>query len=165
MKKIIYTLGYGKWGCPVRMQKMIAALHSAEVNLLVDIRQSATASNPGNSGNDRYGPRDWHVQAGTGIKPILATNGIRYQWISELGNPQKKDPAMAILRDHIQDQDGGWPVHRGLELLKALFGAEENSICLMCACKGPHEACHRSVVAAAFAESLEEEIGIVNLSK
>ena len=118
----------------------------------------------GIQGQDNYKAKDWHLQIQGGLDHSLTVHGIAYHWLSELGNPQKKDPAMAILKKHLDDPTKSWPVHRGLELLEDIFWKNKNSVCLMCACKGPHDHCHRSVIATAFAKRQQREIEIVNLS-
>ena len=58
-------------------------------------------------------------RARPGSPGLLAEAGIAYTWLAELGNPQRHDRSMAVLRDHLEDTAGDWPVHRGLERLAA----------------------------------------------
>jgi uncharacterized protein (DUF488 family) len=91
--------------------------------------------------------------------------GIRYTWLVELGNPQKVDPAMAILREQLKFRDNIWPVQRGLALLNELVRVESNRCCLLCAC-AEFESCHRKVVAEAFCERyFEGKLTIEDLSR
>jgi uncharacterized protein (DUF488 family) len=144
----LLTLGYGRWPAKTRGPRLVEALKRARVELLVDIRHSPCASNLDPA--HHYGPRDWHVRpASAGIVTFLRQAGIEYRWLVELGNPQKTDPGMAVLREHLADPDGGWPVHRGLAELRRLVVDERRRCCLLCACE-KYEGCHRKVVAEAF---------------
>ena len=147
-----FTAGYGRWDAKSRWDRLVSALLDARVGLLVDVRHSPCASNrdPGH----HYGPRDWHVQAdGRGIAAKLREVGIGYLWLVELGNPQKTDPRMAVLREHLADPAGGWPVHRGLELLRGLVADRGVRPCLLCAC-AEYESCHRKLIAEALRDRL-----------
>ena len=144
----LLTLGYGRWPAKVRGPRLADALKRARVDLLVDIRHSTCASNLDPA--HHYGPRDWHVRpGGAGIVTLLRDAGIDYRWLVELGNPQKTDPEMTVLREHLSDPEGGWPVHRGLAELRGLVVDEGRRCCLLCACE-KYEGCHRKVVAEAF---------------
>jgi hypothetical protein len=97
-----------------------------------------------------YGPKPWSLQAGNaGIVGLLAAANIAYEWQSELGNPQRQDHSMAVLRDHIQDIHGDWPVHRGLKRLADQLKTGSDVIALLCACEDG-QACHRRVVSEAL---------------
>jgi hypothetical protein len=147
------TIGYGRWTVKERWPRLVAALHRAEVELLVDIRHSPCASqlDPAH----HYGPRDWNLQDGhRGIVPQLEAVGIDYLWLVELGNPQKQDHAMTILREHLMEKSGIWPVHRGLSLLKKLVIDERRRCCLLCAC-AKYNQCHRKLIAEAFQSCCE----------
>ena len=144
----LFTLGYGRWPAKVRGPRLVDALRRARVGVLVDIRHSPCASSLDPA--HHYGPRDWHIRpAGAGIVTLLRGAGVGYLWLVELGNPQKTDPEMEVLRAHLSDPGGGWPVHRGLEQLRRLVVDERRRCCLMCACE-KYEGCHRRVVAEAF---------------
>jgi hypothetical protein len=144
----LLTLGYGRWPAKIRGARLVEALKRARVELLVDIRHSPCASNL--DPDHHYGPRDWHVQpAGAGVVTLLGDAGVDYLWLVELGNPQKTDHRMEVLRAHLSDSGGGWPVHRGLEVLRQLVLGDRRRCCLMCACE-KYEGCHRKVVAEAF---------------
>jgi uncharacterized protein (DUF488 family) len=146
----LLTVGYGRWPAKVRGPRLVEALRRSGVELLVDVRHSPCASNVDPA--HHYGPRDWHLQAGhAGIVALLHDAGIGYLWLVELGNPQKSVPGITVLRRHLSEPDAGWPVHRGLELLRRLVVDERKRCCLMCACE-PYESCHRKVVAEAFRE-------------
>lgn len=94
--------------------------------------------------------QSWHLQPGqNGILSLMAKEGIEYVWLVELGNPQKRDPAMAIFREHLQSRAGHWPAERGLNLLRQLVQEGQKVCCLMCACSDV-EGCHRKVVAEEF---------------
>ena len=90
----LYTIGYGRWPAPQRVHRMIQALQVAAVSTLVDIRHSRCSANTDPRSN--YGPKEWNLQMDRrGIAHHLAQTGLAYLWLVELGNPQKKDPAMA----------------------------------------------------------------------
>lgn len=144
----IYTAGYGRWPAADRWNQLVRALQKAEVDLLVDIRHSACASQlePDNT----YGPRDWHVrQDHQGITSRLRDVGIGYLWAVELGNPQKTDPAMTILREHLAEPHGEWPIHRGLDLVSGIIRSRGSRCCLLCACSS-FARCHRKLVVEAL---------------
>lgn len=147
----LLTVGYGKWPTKTRWLALVAALRRARVATLVDIRHSpcSSSSDPQSS----YGPRPWHLGAEPGIDALLRDEGIEYRWLVELGNPQKTDPRMRVMRAHLADRRGHWPVHRGLDVLRTLVVDAGERCCLMCACKS-YEACHRKLVAEAFRERL-----------
>jgi hypothetical protein len=143
------------------MHELLRRLVSAGVTLLIDTRHSPCASQlePAH----HYGPRDWHLQPGaSGIVSALALRGIDYLWLVELGNPQKTDPSMKVLREHLATDDSRWPVHRGLQILKDTL-QRTGPCALLCAC-ADHRICHRTVIAeAAHARFLELAITVDHL--
>jgi uncharacterized protein (DUF488 family) len=142
----LFTIGYSYWPTAKRMDSLIASLKSAGVRLLIDTRHSPCASQitPGGT----YGPHEWNLQAGPhGLAHRLAEEGIDYRWLVELGNPQKNDPAMTILRAHLASRDDQWPVNRGLTLLAEIL-RKTGPCALLCAC-ADYRHCHRTVVAEA----------------
>jgi uncharacterized protein (DUF488 family) len=149
----LYTLGSGRWPPHLRLPCMVQTLSEAGVRLLVDVRHSPCASSldPASS----YGPRDWNLQAGgRGIAHHLEGRGIGYLWLVELGNPQKNDPHMTVLRAHlaagdVNPADEAWPVNRGLRRLRDLVRDVGNRCCLLCACRD-YETCHRRLIAEAL---------------
>jgi hypothetical protein len=146
----LWTVGYGAWPAAVRAERLVAALARRGVSRLVDVRLSPCAAAV--EARRPYGPRPWNLQdAGAGIVGLLAPAGIAYDWIVELGNPQRQDPAMAILRAHLADPGGDWPVHRGLDRLAALVRAPGDVVALLCAC-ATARTCHRTLIARALAE-------------
>jgi len=146
----LLTVGYGRWSAKSRWQRLVSALRSASVQLLVDIRLSPCSSNL--DPTHHYGPRRWHVQGqGQGIADGLREAGIDYLWLVELGNPQKNDAEMQVLKEHLADTSREWPVHRGLKLLHRLAAEERRRCCLMCACKD-YGSCHRRVIAERLVE-------------
>jgi uncharacterized protein (DUF488 family) len=151
---LLFTVGYGYWPPARRISAMIDVLRAANVKVLVDTRHSPCASQPYSTGI--YGPRAWHLQAGgTGIESELRNAGIEYRWLMELGNPQKNDPRMTILRAQLESADLRWPVNRGLLLLKELFLSNSCLVALMCAC-AQADRCHRTLVAEAAAQRFPE---------
>jgi uncharacterized protein (DUF488 family) len=147
----LLTIGYGSWAPAERWPRLLESLREARVEVLVDVRHSPCSSQLDPS--HRYGPRDWHVQPeGAGIAAGLQAAGIEYRWLVELGNPQKTDPEMRVLREHLRDPSGGWPVQRGLAELRGLVLEARRRCCLLCAC-GDVERCHRKLVAEAFLEA------------
>lgn len=144
----LWLAGYGAWPTSSRAAGLVEALRSAGVALLVDVRHSPCASDP--TPGRPYGPRPWNLQAGPGgIVGLLAEGGIAYEWIVELGNPQRRDPTMAVLRCQIDDPAGGWPVHRGLNRLAERVRSDGGPVALLCACQDGRT-CHRTVVAEAL---------------
>ncbi|MFL5339807.1 MAG: DUF488 family protein [Gemmataceae bacterium] len=157
---ILYTIGYGLWPPAKRRAGLLGSLQQAGVRLLIDTRHSPCASqlDPANS----YGPRDWHLQADGGIAAQLANHGIDYRWLVELGNPQKTDPAMAVLLAHLNSRNERWPINRGVALLAKILG-ETGPCALLCAC-ADYRQCHRTVVAEAARERFPElDIEIAHL--
>lgn len=145
----LYTTGYQEWNPQQRMARLLECLKSSRIEVLADIRHSACSSSldPLNT----YGPRAWHVQAGDqSIDHLLSLNGVKYVWLVELGNPQKNDPEMVILRRQIESTDLMWPVNRGLGLLRELVSSGAK-VCLLCAC-ADYEHCHRKLIAESLLE-------------
>jgi hypothetical protein len=146
----LWTVGYGAWPAPTRAERLVEALVSRGVTRLVDVRLSPAASDP--SPGRPYGPKPWNLQAGgAGIAGLLAPVGIAYEWLVELGNPQRQDPEMAILRAHLADPDGDWPVHRGLARLADRVREPGEVVALLCACSDART-CHRTAVARALGD-------------
>src|SRR3954447_10295614 len=99
--RLLWIVGSGGWPTSVRARRLVAALSERGVTRLVDVRLNPCASGvrPG-----QYGPKPWTLQAGeAGIVGLMGSAGIVYEWMAELGNPQRHDPAMAVLREHIAD--------------------------------------------------------------
>jgi uncharacterized protein (DUF488 family) len=141
----LWLVGYGAWPASNRAARLVEALRSREVTHLVDVRLNPCASDP--VVGRPYGPKAWNLQAGhEGLAGLLEAVGISYTWLVELGNPQRQDPAMKVLRAHLADPVGGWPVHRGLERLAAMARDEGETYALLCAC-GDGRTCHRTLIA------------------
>jgi uncharacterized protein (DUF488 family) len=160
----INTIGYGYWPTGNRLPRLLATLQEAEINLLIDIRHSPCPSSL--KPQSHYGPRDWHLRhGGQGIDEHLHHVGIEYHWLVELGNPQKNDPDMAILRAHLAQPDRPWPVNRGLALLHQLVREDGKQCCLLCACKN-YDACHRKLIVEALSQRyFQGRLPILELSK
>ncbi len=146
----IWTVGYGKWPVKSRAERLVAALKANGITRVVDTRLNPCASDP--TPGRPYGPKPWNLQEGrNGIVGLLNDAGIAYEWIAELGNPQRQDPEMTILRSHLADAEGGWPVHRGLDRLAGIVSRADQRVALLCACDDPAK-CHRTVIALALAD-------------
>lgn len=146
----LWTVGYNAWPAAGRATRLVEALVERGINRLVDVRLSPCAADP--EPGRRYGPKPWNLQAGpAGIAALVGAAGIGYDWLVELGNPQRQDRQKAVLLAHLADPAGGWPVHRGLERLAAIVRDEANRAALLCACGDP-AICHRTVVARALAD-------------
>lgn len=146
----LWSVGYGAWSAPVRAERLVAILGRRGVTRLIDVRLSPCAASP--EPLRPYGPRPWNLQAPpAGIVTLLAPAGIAYEWIVELGNPQRQDPAMTILRAHLADPGGGWPVHRGLDRLAGRVRESGAVVALLCACAAART-CHRTLIAGALSE-------------
>jgi uncharacterized protein (DUF488 family) len=159
----LYTIGYNHWPPATRFDRLVEALKGAGITRLVDVRHKPCADNL--DPKSPYGPKDWKLQAGErGIDARLTAEGISYLWLLELGNPQTKDPAMAILRTQLASADEHWPVNRGLALLRSQLHVVGTRNCLLCAC-GDYRTCHRKVIAETLSQRyFEERLRIVDLS-
>jgi hypothetical protein len=145
----LWIVGYGGWPTAVRAERLVAALAEHGVTRLIDVRLNPCASDVKQG---RYGPKPWSLQAGgSGIGGLLSTAGISYEWLVELGNPQRHDPAMGVLRAHLADRAGGWPVHRGLDRLADRLRQSGEVVALLCAC-ADYRRCHRTLIARALCE-------------
>lgn len=147
----LHEVGYGRWPAGVRARKLVEALQRSEVDLLIDIRHAPCASNPDPA--NTYGPRDWHVQATGGIRSLLADGGIDYLWLVELGNPQRLEGTMRVLRAQLADAEFPWPIHRGLDILEEQVRNVDKRCCVMCACAA-YADCHRRLIAEALERRL-----------
>ena len=58
---------------------------------------------------------------------------------------------MRVLKEHLSDPTGTWPVHRGLLRLKAILETPGVVPAILCACEH-WETCHRTVVARSLVE-------------
>lgn len=158
---LLYTVGYGIWKPAARMTGLINSLKQARVKLLIDARHSPCAA--ATSADSLYGPKDWNLQVAAGISELLAREGIQYLWMLELGNPQKNDKSMAVLRSQLADDQHEWPVHRGLALLAARVRDRRHPCCILCACQD-YATCHRRLVAEALRTShFQGKLTIANL--
>lgn len=145
----LWTVGYGCWPASNRAERLVASLIARGITRLVDIRLNPSSADV-NEG--RYGPKPWTLQAGdAGLGGLLAPAGIAYEWLVELGNPQRRDRSMTILRAHLADPAGEWPVHRGLDRLAALVRQPSAVVALLCAC-ADERTCHRTLIAGALSE-------------
>ncbi len=150
MDRTLWLAGYGAWPAARRASGLVGALRDRGVTRLVDVRLSPCSSDP--TEGRPYGPKPWNLRAGRdGLVGLLHGAGIAYEWLVELGNPQRRDPSMAVLRSHLADPLGGWPVHRGLDLLGAKVEAPAEVVAILCACQDART-CHRTVVARALSE-------------
>jgi hypothetical protein len=126
---------------------LLEALVGRGVTRLVDVRLNPCASDlkPG-----WYGPKPWTLQpGGSGIVGLLESAGIAYEWLAELGNPQRQDRAMGILREHLADPTRESRVQRGLERLAGLVRQPGAVVAILCAC-AESQACHRTLIARAL---------------
>jgi hypothetical protein len=145
----LWLVGFGAWPTPNRAGRLVATLAERKVSRLVDVRLNPCASDVKEG---RYGPKPWTLQAGrAGIANLLEEAGIAYEWLVELGNPQRHDKEMRVLHEHLADPNGGWPVHRGLSRLADLVRKPGEVVALLCACADGW-ACHRTVIARALAD-------------
>lgn len=144
----LWAIGYGDWPVSTRAERLVDALVGHRITRLVDVRLSPCASDP--EPGRRYGPRPWNLQAGgQGIARLVADAGIAYEWLVELGNPQRQDRTKAVLLAHLADPEGGWPVHRGLAILAGRVDEPGARVALLCACAEAAR-CHRTTVAEAL---------------
>jgi hypothetical protein len=151
MNQQLWLVGYGAWTASKRAEGLVATLLDRGVTWLVDVRLNPAASDP--QPGRTYGPKPWNLQAGreAGLAGLLKVAGINYEWLVELGNPQRRDPEMTILRSHLADLEAEWPVHRGLERLARLIRQPGEVVAILCACEDWRK-CHRTVVARALSD-------------
>ncbi|WP_169976874.1 DUF488 domain-containing protein [Tautonia rosea] len=161
-RRQLWTVGYGAWAASVRADRLVKALVDRGITRLVDVRIAPCSSDL--DPKRTYGPRPWHLHAGeAGINTLLGQSGIAYEWIVELGNPQRQDPSMAVLRAHLADPSGDWPVHRGLARLADRVRQPGAVVCLLCACAEANR-CHRTVIAHALNDrSFSGELEILDV--
>lgn len=146
----LWSVGYNAWQAPVRAGRLVGALLDRGVNLVIDVRLNPCGSDA--EEGRRYGPKPWTLQPGdAGIVGLLRAAGIAYEWSVELGNPQRRDRKMAVLRGHLADPEGDWPVHRGLDRLADAVRRLGAEVALLCACADA-DRCHRTLIARALAE-------------
>ena len=144
----LWLVGYGAWPVAKRAGGLVETLRSRGVTRLVDIRLSPCSSDP--VPGRPYGPKPWTLQAGTaGIAGLMAEAGVGYTWLVELGNPQRQDHSMSVLRAQLDDTSTDWPIHRGLDRLAEMIRRGDDILALLCACPDGRS-CHRTVVAEAL---------------
>jgi hypothetical protein len=151
----LYAVGYGRWPVVGRIEGVMGAIAAAKIGTVVDARLSPCA--PSLSGN--YGPKPWNLQPSgdgraQGLAAHLEAAGVGYEWIPELGNPQKNDPEMSVFREHLRDASGRWPVARGLARLRDLVTGGPKPVCLLCTCR-LLERCHVGLLIEALATRLD----------
>ena len=73
-----------------------------------------------------------------GIQKLLSDAGIAYEWLPDLGNPDRTDPLMAKFRTLIVPE---FPIRTG----PLIEFATAKQTCLLCGCKSA-AACHRSII-------------------
>ena len=155
MTPTFFTIGYGKWPTATRGSKLVAALKSARIDVLVDIRHSPCSASLSPKSN--YRPTDMSLRPSGdgGIVAVAGAAECEYQWLVELGNPQKNDPAMTVFKEHLAaSSEQCWPAWLGLRMVKGMVLKGER-IALMCACK-EYEKCHRKPVAEALLKLLPD---------
>ena len=159
MRWTLWTVGYGRWPAARRAEALVDELRELGVTRLVDVRLAPCASSL--TVGHPYGPKPWNLQGkGQGIVELSSSGGIVYEWLVELGNPQRQDPSQAILKEQIADPGGGWPVHRGLERLAGRVREPGAVVAILCACPKAAD-CHRSTIAEALRERhFAGELGI-----
>ncbi len=139
---IIHTIGYEG----ASIENLIAALIKAEVEVVVDIRESPY------SRRSEFSKEE--------IASALAAYGLAYCHIRELGNPlHGRDAARAghnaayreIFAAHLDSTEG----RKGLAMAAAL--AANKNICLLCLEKSASN-CHRIIVAGRLAAMSGQEV-------
>lgn len=145
MADVLFTFGYAHYATNVRMHKLVAALRDQEITYLVDIRHSPCAAQVNPDSN--YGPKPWNLQVVGGLSTEVERVGVRYYWQPQLGNPQKNDPDMAVLRAHLAAPESPWPVNLGLVwLAEKIQASDSHRLGILCAC-GQYATCHRKLIA------------------
>lgn len=112
--------------------ELVAVLHSAEVDLLVDVRLTPASRKPGLSKNK--------------LADRLAAEGIAYRHVRELGNPRDNREAFrsgrpAARRRYVKVLDNG----AGSVLDDLLEEARNIRIAMLCF-ERDHDECHRSCI-------------------
>jgi uncharacterized protein (DUF488 family) len=142
----VFTIGYEA----ATMERFLAALRDARVELLIDVRAVAMSRRPG--------------FAKTALAANLTEAGIEYLHLRGLGTPAdgraaaragKHDVMRRIFLEHLQTR----AAEAGLETLAEIVRSGRR-VCLMCFEARP-EHCHRTLVAAAL--DAIEPITVVDL--
>ena len=124
----LYTIGYGGRA----PQDFLALLQSHGIRTVVDVRLRPERSSMGCYAKARTPDK--------GIEHLLASAGVRYVWLQELGNVFMGMDGWAERYRRLIGQAGDQLVERLLQL------PDPQPLCLMCAEKRV-EACHRKVIA------------------
>lgn len=124
----IFTIGYGGRKVPKDFAELLAG-HG--VQLVCDIRFAPQRA--------FMGIYTYNPQKGDGpIMRLLSEYDISYQWLKELGNPDRNDPKMTKFRQLMQTAG-----ERRIQRLQSI--AREKVVCLLCAEKD-YNRCHRKIV-------------------
>jgi uncharacterized protein (DUF488 family) len=126
MRKL-WTIGYGGRK-PV---EFVALLRDAHVERVADVRLSPRSA---------MGSYTRAKSCDRGIQKLLSDREITYEWLPELGNPDRTDPTMTEFRKLIVPEFQTRTV--GLIDL-----ASSKRTCLLCGCKNV-VVCHRAIIAA-----------------
>ncbi len=138
----IATIGYEK----ATPDQVIAALATAGIDILVDVRAVARSRRPGFSKGN--------------LSAAVEAAGIRYVHLRGLGTPEagreankagRMDDFEAIFRAHMASAAARADLERAAEL------ASSSRICLLCL-EGDHRRCHRLIVADMLAERLDRAV-------
>lgn len=125
MVRELWTIGYGGR----RPADFVALLRQAGVELVADVRLTPRGT---------MGSYTRAKSTDRGIQKLLSDGGIAYEWLHELGNPDRTDPGMEQFRAVVVPE---FPV-RTRRLIEC---ASSQQTCLLCGCKNA-ATCHRSII-------------------
>jgi len=125
MNNTIWTIGYGGRQ-PTEFTRILS---QAGVELVVDVRISPRSS---------MGTYTRAKSAARGIRRLLSEVAISYEWLPELGNPDRTDPLKAQFRSVIATTFTQ-------RCQRLIAWAEQHCVCLLCGCRNA-AFCHRSII-------------------
>lgn len=122
----IYTIGYGGR----RRDDFLGLLVGAGVQVVADVRIEPQHASMGMFVKAKSSEK--------GIEKLLGSAGIAYEWLEELGNPQRKESGMTTFRG-LMVREAESRTTRLREI------AESRAACMLCAEKDPGR-CHRKLI-------------------
>ena len=125
----LYTIGYGGR----HPQHFVTLLTQANIALVCDVRAEPRRA--------YRGIYTFNPEKSSGPLPrLLAQEGINYQWLPELGNPDRQDPEIRAFQQLM-----GQETESRLQRLHTLIQAGRT--CLLCA-EQDAQRCHRRIITA-----------------
>lgn len=121
----LWTIGYGGR----KPAEFVSLLKCAGVELIADVRLSPRGA---------MGSYTRAQSPDRGIQKLLSNQEIAYEWLPELGNPDRTDPGMMQFRKVIVPEFET----RTARLIEL---ASLKRTCLLCGCKNA-AVCHRAII-------------------